>query len=117
MKNTDSWLQDDQLYDYFGQFGEVKIIRTPHFRHHGTEALERRYVYLDRYYDFIVYYYYYHYWKIIIYTNIQTKNSNRQRFVEFYDSRGCVDAYDSCHGKEYKGGRWDVSFFWDHTNR
>ncbi|KAG2220605.1 hypothetical protein INT45_002627 [Circinella minor] len=84
LKNTDSWLQDDQLYDYFGQFGEVKIIRTPHFRHHGTEALERR---------------------------------NRQRFVEFYDSRGCVDAYDSCHGKEYKGGRWDVSFFWDHTNR
>ncbi|KAI9251784.1 hypothetical protein BDA99DRAFT_563490 [Phascolomyces articulosus] len=83
LKNTDSWLQDDQLYDYFGQYGEVKIIRTPHFRHH-SENNERR---------------------------------HRQRFVEFYDSRGCVDAYDGCHGEEYKGGRWDVSFFWDHTNR
>ncbi|KAI8140265.1 hypothetical protein BJV82DRAFT_715796 [Fennellomyces sp. T-0311] len=81
LKNTDGWLQDDQLYDYFAQFGEVKVIRTPHFKHH-TENNERR-----------------------------------QRFVEFYDSRACVHAYDSCHGHEYKGGRWDVSFFWDHTNR
>ncbi|KAI9484472.1 hypothetical protein BDB00DRAFT_134806 [Zychaea mexicana] len=81
LKNTEAWLQDDQLYDYFAQFGEVKIIRTPHFRHH-TENNERR-----------------------------------QRFVEFFDSRACVDAFDNCHGKEYKGGRWDVSFFWDHTNR
>ncbi|KAG1451111.1 hypothetical protein G6F46_002822 [Rhizopus delemar] len=37
-----------------------------------------------------------------------------QRLVEFYDSRSCVSAYDSTIDKEYKGGRWDVAFFWDH---
>jgi RNA recognition motif-containing protein len=39
---------------------------------------------------------------------------NQQRLVEFYDSRACVDAFDNTYEREYKGGKWDVAFFWDH---
>ncbi|RCH78517.1 hypothetical protein CU098_003152, partial [Rhizopus stolonifer] len=39
---------------------------------------------------------------------------NQQRLVEFFDSRACVAAYDATIDAEYKGGRWDVAFFWDH---
>ncbi|OBZ80558.1 Protein MEI2-like 2, partial [Choanephora cucurbitarum] len=39
---------------------------------------------------------------------------NQQRLVEFYDSRACVAAYDATIDAEYKGGKWDVAFFWDH---
>ncbi|KAF7726661.1 hypothetical protein EC973_008535 [Apophysomyces ossiformis] len=81
LQNSDSTLQDDELYEYFKPYGEIKVIRTPHFRHHSENA------------------------------------ERRQRFIEFYDSRACVDAYDGTHGKEYKGGRWDVTFFWDHSPR
>ncbi|KAI8368872.1 hypothetical protein EDC96DRAFT_441073, partial [Choanephora cucurbitarum] len=38
---------------------------------------------------------------------------NQQRLVEFYDSRACVAAYDATIDAEYKGGKWDVAFFWD----
>ncbi|KAG0169353.1 hypothetical protein DFQ29_009731 [Apophysomyces sp. BC1021] len=81
LQDSDSTLQDDELYEYFKPFGEIKVIRTPHFRHHSENA------------------------------------ERRQRFIEFYDSRACVDAYDGTHGKEYKGGKWDVTFFWDHSPR
>ncbi|RCI04455.1 hypothetical protein CU098_002550, partial [Rhizopus stolonifer] len=37
-----------------------------------------------------------------------------QRLVEFYDSRSCISAFDETLEKEYKGGHWDVAFFWDH---
>ncbi|KAI9250316.1 hypothetical protein BY458DRAFT_524762 [Sporodiniella umbellata] len=37
-----------------------------------------------------------------------------QRLVEFYDSRSCIAAFDETLDKEYKGGHWDVAFFWDH---
>lgn len=47
---------------------------------------------------------------LTIYDNIR----NQQRLVEFYDSRACVEAYDNTYEHEYKGGRWDVAFFWDH---
>ncbi|CDH52491.1 protein mei2 [Lichtheimia corymbifera JMRC:FSU:9682] len=41
----------------------------------------------------------------------------RQRFVEYYDSRACIAAYDACQGQPYGDGIWDVSFFWDHTTK
>ncbi|ORY94779.1 hypothetical protein BCR43DRAFT_494578 [Syncephalastrum racemosum] len=82
LKYTDITIDDDSLYNYLRRFGDIKVIRTPHFKHH-TENNERR-----------------------------------QRFVEFYDSRACLAAYNQCHLQPYpEGGRWDLSFFWDHTNR
>ncbi|ORX44032.1 hypothetical protein DM01DRAFT_1195411 [Hesseltinella vesiculosa] len=36
-----------------------------------------------------------------------------QRFIEFFDSRAAVDAAKANQGKEYKGGIWDVQYFWD----
>lgn len=42
---------------------------------------------------------------------------DRQRFVEYYDSRACIAAYDACQGQPYGDGIWDVSFFWDHTTK
>jgi hypothetical protein len=50
----------------------------------------------------------------VITSNTNFLSSNQQRLVEFYDSRACVDAYDATLDTEYKGGKWDVAFFWDH---
>ncbi|KAJ2963486.1 hypothetical protein NQZ79_g1569 [Umbelopsis isabellina] len=36
-----------------------------------------------------------------------------QRFVEFYDSRACIDCYDYLNGQEYQGGTVDLQFLWD----
>ncbi|KAL0092932.1 hypothetical protein J3Q64DRAFT_1235206 [Phycomyces blakesleeanus] len=79
LKDTDNTINDSELSLYFRQYGEIKVIRTPHFKTHreNTEL--------------------------------------RQRIIEFYDSRACVNAFDGCHDKPYKGGRWDISFFWDHS--
>ncbi|KAI7885086.1 hypothetical protein K492DRAFT_182030 [Lichtheimia hyalospora FSU 10163] len=79
LNNTKEWLQDDVLYPYLSQFGQVKVIRIPQFRN-------------------------------------QTYG-RRQRFVEYYDSRACIEAYDACHDQPYGDGVWDVTFFWDHTTK
>ncbi|RUS31711.1 hypothetical protein BC938DRAFT_477245 [Jimgerdemannia flammicorona] len=42
-------------------------------------------------------------------------NAASQRFVEFYDSRACVDAYDATMGLEWHGGTFDVKFAWDQS--
>ena len=46
-----------------------------------------------------------------------TDDFYRQRFVEYYDSRACIEAYDACHDQPYGDGVWDVTFFWDHTTK
>ncbi|CEG75176.1 hypothetical protein RMATCC62417_10267 [Rhizopus microsporus] len=80
LKNSSSPLDDNELHQYFSQFGEVKAIRIPNFKK----------AHLAQNYD------------------------RNQRLIEFFDSRACVAAYDGTIDKEYKGGRWDVAFFWDH---
>lgn len=100
LKNSDLSLQDDELYEYFRRFGDIKVIRTPHFRNH-SENNEKRYDVTSK----------------RDHRTSLNLSINSQRFVEFYDSRDCVAAYDECHGQPYKDGFWDVSFFWDHTNR
>ncbi|KAG2188871.1 hypothetical protein INT44_004011 [Umbelopsis vinacea] len=36
-----------------------------------------------------------------------------QRFVEFFDSRACIDCHDYLNGQEYQGGTVDLQFLWD----
>ncbi|CAO3608608.1 unnamed protein product [Cunninghamella echinulata] len=81
LNGSQSALVDSELYDYFKQFGDIKVIRTPTFKT-SSENTER--------------------W---------------QRFVEFYDSRAAVAAADATHGKSYKNGKWDVTYFWDQGPR
>jgi RNA recognition motif-containing protein len=36
-----------------------------------------------------------------------------QRYVEFYDSRACEEAYDQLNGTKWLGGTIDVDWAWD----
>ncbi|KAH8556256.1 hypothetical protein BGW37DRAFT_462559 [Umbelopsis sp. PMI_123] len=36
-----------------------------------------------------------------------------QRFVEFFDSRACIDCHDYLNGQEYQGGTVDLAYLWD----
>jgi len=36
-----------------------------------------------------------------------------QRFIEFYDSRACLDCYDYLNGQEFQGGTVELAFLWD----
>jgi hypothetical protein len=36
-----------------------------------------------------------------------------QRFVEYFDSRACIDCHDYLNGQEYQGGTVDLAYLWD----
>ncbi|KAL1924443.1 uncharacterized protein VTP21DRAFT_4097 [Calcarisporiella thermophila] len=63
-------LDNDELHEFFSQFGDVKVVR-------------------------------------------EYKDSPYQRFIEFYDSRGCNAAYDAVLGREWHGGKLDAKITWD----
>ncbi|KAJ1656481.1 hypothetical protein IWQ61_003949 [Dispira simplex] len=41
------------------------------------------------------------------------RNNERQRLVEFYDSRDCIRANDMAHGTQYNEGILNCRFIWD----
>ncbi|KAJ1654534.1 hypothetical protein IWQ61_005557 [Dispira simplex] len=41
------------------------------------------------------------------------RNNERQRLVEFYDSRDCIRANDMAHGAQYNEGTLNCRFIWD----
>ncbi|KAJ1965958.1 hypothetical protein IWQ62_002537 [Dispira parvispora] len=41
------------------------------------------------------------------------RSNERQRLVEYYDSRDCIRANDMAHGTEYNGGTLHCRFIWD----
>lgn len=45
------------------------------------------------------------------------KTHVNQKFVEFYDSRACVAAYDQLLNTQFKNGTIDLRFVWDYPAR
>lgn len=107
LKNTSAELDDYELNAYFSQYGEVKAIRVPHFKKTAANIPSH----FERYFFHVSFFFTVEITKML---NIFFPFRNQQRLVEFYDSRACVDAYDATVDNEYKGGKWDVAFFWDH---
>ncbi|KAJ1911910.1 hypothetical protein IWQ60_009916, partial [Tieghemiomyces parasiticus] len=45
------------------------------------------------------------------------RENDRQRIVEFYDSRDCLRAHDQCKGAPYNQGTLDMRLLWDQATR
>ncbi|KAJ1977329.1 hypothetical protein H4R35_002346 [Dimargaris xerosporica] len=45
------------------------------------------------------------------------RTNERQRCVEFYDSRACLRAHDRATGSAFRGGTLDCRFLWDRNNK
>ncbi|KAJ1985403.1 hypothetical protein H4R34_000057 [Dimargaris verticillata] len=45
------------------------------------------------------------------------RTNERQRCVEFYDSRACLRAHDRATGGSFRGGTLDCRFLWDRNNK
>ncbi|KAL7748110.1 hypothetical protein RI367_006466 [Sorochytrium milnesiophthora] len=45
------------------------------------------------------------------------RDSNMQRFIEYYDSRACARAYDAMHRARFEGCELDLQFAWDKNTK